>query len=193
MDAGGCVLVGNGIATLVLRDTAMRGAAAIARTRLPYATQDTPPPWHIFQSSFTPRQEDLQSRTSRRWNHLVESFPKTCRLMLGPHSLRSNRALIIGPGGVVSCVVYRIGFLYRLAYAKKSTPAVVVCTNVFPAPSLLSISLLSVARSIPASPSHHSVRPSLAVNEPPPPPPLYAAWAVKAPAARAPPDRYSWS
>ena len=67
-----------------------------------YATQDTTPLVY-FQSSNTPRQEKLRSRTSRRWNHLVESFPKTYRLVLESHSLRSNRALKIGPGGGILC------------------------------------------------------------------------------------------
>lgn len=37
--------------------------------------------------------------SDRRWKDLVERFPKTCRLVLAPPSLRSSWALKIGPGG----------------------------------------------------------------------------------------------
>ncbi len=37
---------------------------------------------------------------------LVESYPKTCRLVLESYSWRSNRALKIDPRGVFSCVFY---------------------------------------------------------------------------------------
>ena len=43
-------------------------------------------------------------RKGRRCKHLVENFPKTCRLVLGPSWLSSNRAWKTAPGG---CDIYR--------------------------------------------------------------------------------------
>ena len=42
----------------------------------------------------------------RRWKDLADSFPKTCRLVLEPRLVRSNRALRVGSGGVLPFVTF---------------------------------------------------------------------------------------
>ncbi len=47
-----------------------------------------------------------EKNKERYWKYLVESCPKTCRLVLESYSLPSNGALKFDPGGVLSCVIY---------------------------------------------------------------------------------------
>ena len=67
-----------------------------------------PHPLDWFQSSNTPHQNQCRSQTGCRWKDLADSFPKTCLLVSESCWVRSNRALKIGPEGVLFCVTYGV-------------------------------------------------------------------------------------
>ena len=70
-------------------------------------TQDNTPPGPIFKARLLHINKGVcRPRTGRRWKYLDNSFPRTCRLVLESCLVRSNRALKIRRGGVLSCVIY---------------------------------------------------------------------------------------
>ena len=101
---------------------------------LSFRTQDSTPPGPIFKSSGAPQQEESQPRKGRRWKYLVKSYPKTCRLVLEPHSLGSNRPLKTGEG-VYYLVSYTVcrppalfpGHLMHFSSRFKASPALSCC------------------------------------------------------------------
>ena len=73
----------------------------------PYMTQDNTPPGPIFQSSISPRTERMHTiNETIRFRRAIDQEAATPPFSAPPlFLLLINRALKVGPGGVLSCVV----------------------------------------------------------------------------------------